>query len=111
MPDRAFAERHLDPADHELAPLGQPMQVVPNSRARVSSGVEGPRGLLRGLPCVAVFIVFRAHRSSLLLGYPQDHDRGEPPRESSRAAMLGRAPSLERVAWRHGMDLSGISIF
>src|ERR1700735_3545878 len=34
MPHRALVERHLDSADHELASLGQPVQIVPNSRSR-----------------------------------------------------------------------------
>src|ERR1700733_14562333 len=44
MPLRAFIERHLDAADHELAPLDQPVQIVADSR------VVHPNGLLDGVP-------------------------------------------------------------
>src|ERR1700733_4197243 len=44
MPLRAFFERPLDPADHELAPLDQPVQIVADSR------VVHPSGLLDGVP-------------------------------------------------------------
>src|ERR1700733_2971617 len=44
MPLRAFIERHLDAADHELAPLDQPVPIVADSR------VVHPIGLLDGVP-------------------------------------------------------------